>query len=225
MSRTRWFLLVAAALLAGVFFYFDLSRHLTLESLKLHREALLRLYAGHRVEFISGFIAVYILQTALSLPGATIFTLAGGAIFGVILGTICDVFAATIGATLAFLATRHLFGDLVREKFGRRLEKIDSELTTQGLNYLLFVRLVPIFPFFIINLASGLTGMRLRTFTLGTFFGIIPGGFVYCNAGASLASINRVEDIASTRVVISLVLLGLLSLLPVWYRKRRGKRP
>jgi uncharacterized membrane protein YdjX (TVP38/TMEM64 family) len=143
------------------------------------------------------------------------------------MGTVYAVLAATIGATLAFLGTRYLFRDAVRKKFGARLENINRELEREGLNYLLFLRLVPLFPFFMINLASGLTEIRLRTFFAGTLIGIIPGGFVYCNAGASLASINSTSDIVSPRILGSLALIGLFSLLPVLYgkiKRRAGRR-
>ncbi|HKZ17239.1 MAG TPA: TVP38/TMEM64 family protein, partial [Geobacteraceae bacterium] len=162
--------------------------------------------------------------TALSLPGATIFSLAAGAIFGAVMGTVYAVTAATIGATLAFLATRYIFRGAVQNKFGSKLDKINRELSREGLNYLLFLRLVPLFPFFMINLAAGLTNIRLSTFFFGTLFGIIPGGFVYCNAGASLASINSIGDIASPRVLGSFALLGLFALMPVLYRKIKNRR-
>lgn len=223
MKRKKILLAAIVALVAGLFFYFDLPDYLTLKSLKANRASLIGLYQQHSVEFVSLFMALYILQTALALPGATIFSLAAGAIFGVAMGTMYAVFAATIGATLAFLGTRYLFRDVVRKRFGARLEKINRELEREGFNYLLFLRLVPLFPFFMINLASGMTDIRLRTFLAGTALGIIPGGFVYCNAGASLASINSPGDIVSPRTVGSLVLIGLFSLLPVLYRKIRNK--
>jgi uncharacterized membrane protein YdjX (TVP38/TMEM64 family) len=133
---------------------------------------------------------------------------------------------ATAGATLSFLVARYLFHDTIQDKFGSRLEKINKELDNAGFNYLLFLRLVPLFPFFLINLAAGLTRIPLRTFFFGTMLGIIPGGFVYCNAGASLASINSVGEIVSLRVLGSFALLGLFALVPVLYDKfRSGKKP
>jgi uncharacterized membrane protein YdjX (TVP38/TMEM64 family) len=164
-------------------------------------------------------MAIYILQTALSLPGAAILSLAAGAIFGSILGTVYAVISASIGATLAFLVTRYLLRDLVLARFGSRLEGMNRELDQRGFNYLLFLRLVPVFPFFLINLAAGLTRLPLRTFMLGTLLGIIPGGFVYVNAGASLATITSLSGIASPRVLGSLALLGLFALIPVFYNK------
>jgi uncharacterized membrane protein YdjX (TVP38/TMEM64 family) len=127
----------------------------------------------------------------MALPGAVILSLSAGAIFGPLLGTTYAVTAASIGATLSFLITRYLLRETVLNRFGNKLEIINKELEERGINYLLFLRLVPIFPFFLINLAAGITRLPLRTFVLGTFFGIIPGGFVFVNAGPSLASINR----------------------------------
>ncbi|KAF0218636.1 MAG: hypothetical protein FD174_2729 [Geobacteraceae bacterium] len=222
MNRKKLAILIIIAGLVALFFYFDLGRFLTLESLKANREALAGFYGTHRAPFVAAFIAIYIVQTALSLPGAAVLSLSAGAIFGVVMGTLYAVIGATIGATLAFLLTRYLFHDAVEKRFGARLEKINRELEKAGLNYLLFLRLVPIFPFFLINLAAGLTRIPLRTFCLATAVGIIPGGFVYCNAGASLASINSASDIASPRVLGSFALLGLFALVPVFYRKIKG---
>jgi uncharacterized membrane protein YdjX (TVP38/TMEM64 family) len=207
-----------------LFFAFDLGRFLTLESLKGNRDFLLSWQAEHHLATVALFMLIYIVQTGLSLPGATILSLGAGALFGPRLGTLCAVTAATLGAGTAFLAGRYLFRDWVVNKFGGKLEGINRELETRGLNYLLFLRLVPVFPFFLINLAAGLTRLPLRTFLLGTFVGIIPGGFVYVNAGAGLAAIDTLADIASPRVLGAFALLGLFALVPVIYGKikKRG---
>jgi len=224
MTTKKFLILGTIALLVVLFFYFDLGQFLTLAALKANRDLLAAFYAEHRLATVLLFMAIYILQTALSLPGAAILSLAAGAIFGAIMGTVYANLAATIGATLAFLATRFLLHDLVQRKFGDRLKKLNHELETRGLNYLLFLRLVPIFPFFLINLAAGLTRLPLRTFIIGTMIGIIPGGFVYCNAGASLATISTLREVASPRVLGSFALLGLFALLPVIYSKIKGSR-
>ncbi len=217
-------ILLAGTVAVAIFFRYDLQRFLTLEALKANRQNLLDYYAGHRVAMVTGFMAVYIIQTALSLPGAAILSLAAGAIFGSILGTLYAIIAATIGATLAFLVTRYLLRDAVLNRFGSKLEGMNRELEARGFNYLLFLRLVPVFPFFLINLAAGLTRLPLRTFFLGTMLGIIPGGFVYVNAGASLATIDSSGGIASPRVLGSFALLGLFALLPVLYSKLKAKK-
>ena len=221
MDKKKFIVFVVLAVLIGLFFVFDLGRHLTLESLKANRDALRAYYEGHRGAMIALFIVIYIIQTALSLPGAAVLSLAGGAVFGVFPGTLYVNLGATTGATLAFLVTRYLFRDWVLKRFGARLENMNRELERRGFNYLLFLRLVPVFPFFLINLGAGLTRMPLRTFFLGTMVGIIPGSFVFCNAGASLATITSLSEIVSFRVLGSFALLGLLALAPALYQKFR----
>ena len=223
MTKKKLFLLLLALVLAALFFAFDLGRFLTLESLKNNRDLLLAWQAEHRLATVALFMLIYIAQTGLSLPGAAILSLAAGALFGPWLGTLYAVAAATIGAGLAFLAVRYLFRDGVVNKFGGKLDGINRELEGRGLNYLLFLRLVPVFPFFLINLAAGLTRLPLRTFLLGTFVGIIPGGFVYVNAGSGLAAIDTLGDIASPRVLGAFALLGLFALIPVIYGKFKGR--
>lgn len=219
MSVKKGILLVLVVLGIGFFFWSDLGRFLTVAALKANRQALQDYYAAHTVIMVAGFMAVYIVQTALSLPGAAVLSLAAGAIFGSVMGTVYANIAATMGATLAFLVTRYVFRDAVLTRFGSRLEGMNRELETRGFNYLLFLRLVPLFPFFLINLAAGLTRLPLRTFFLGTMLGIIPGGFVFVNAGASLATIDSLSGIVSPRVLGSFALLGLFALIPVLYNK------
>jgi uncharacterized membrane protein YdjX (TVP38/TMEM64 family) len=224
MQWKKILIVLAGGILVCAFMWFHLGRFLTLEALKANRQNLVEYHAAHRSATAAGFMAIYIVQTALSLPGAAVLSLAAGAIFGSVMGTVYANIAATIGATLAFLVTRYLLRDAIQKRFGTKLEALNRELEARGLNYLLFLRLVPLFPFFLINLAAGLTRLPLRTFILGTMIGIIPGGFVYVNAGASLAAITALSDIASPRVLGSFALLGLFSLLPVLYnRMKRGK--
>lgn len=224
MNLKKLFLLLIGLTAIGLFFYLDLGRFLTLESLKANRQLLQQYYADHAVLLVVVFMLIYIVQTALALPGAAILSLSAGAIFGPWLGTLYAVTSASIGATIAFLMTRYLLRDAVLSKFGKKLEGMNAELEERGINYLLFLRLVPIFPFFLINLAAGLTRLPLRTFVLGTFFGIIPGGFVFVNAGAGLAAINSPGDIVSPRVLGSFALLGLFALIPALYAKLKAAR-
>lgn len=219
MKPQKIILLIAIAISIALFFAFDLQQFLTLSALKANRQLLLDYYASHRLLMVAGFMMIYIVQTALSLPGAAILSLAAGAIFGSIMGTIYANIAATLGATLAFLVTRYLLRDAVLNKFGSKLAGMNRELEARGFNYLLFLRLIPLFPFFLINLAAGLTRLPLRTFFFGTLLGIIPGGFVFVNAGASLASINSLSGIVSPRVLGSFALLGLFALVPLLYNK------
>ena len=224
MNKKKLLIAAIVAALIALFFAFDLGRFLTLESLKTNRDALTAFYQKNRLLMAGAFIAIYIIQTALSLPGAAVLSLAAGAIFGALTGTLYVNIGATVGATLAFLVARYLFHDVIQNKFGPRLEKINRELETRGFNYLLFLRLVPLFPFFLINLGAGLTRIPLRTFFFGTMIGIIPGSFVFCNAGASLATITSLKEVASPRVLGSFALLGLFALVPVLYQKFRGKQ-
>jgi uncharacterized membrane protein YdjX (TVP38/TMEM64 family) len=219
MNTKKIIIALVGIVVIALFFYLDVQRFMTLAALKVNRQLLLDYYAAHKLAMVAGFMSIYIIQAALSLPGAAIMSLASGAIFGSIMGTIYANIAATIGATLAFLVTRYLVRDVVLNRFGSKLEGMNRELETQGFSYLLFLRLVPIFPFFLINLAAGLTRLPLRTFFIGTMLGIIPGGFVYVNAGASLATIDSLSGIASPRVLGSFVLLGLFALIPVLYNK------
>jgi uncharacterized membrane protein YdjX (TVP38/TMEM64 family) len=224
VNRQKIILILIALILVALFFWFDIGRCLTLDALKSNRQMLLDYYARHPLLTVAVFMSIYIIQTCLALPGAVILSLSAGAIFGPLMGTLYAVSAASVGATLSFLVTRYLLRDAVLSRFSSKLEMINRELEQRGINYLLFLRLVPIFPFFLINLAAGLTRLPLRTFVLGTFFGIIPGGFVFVNAGASLASINRLSDIASPRVLGSFALLGLFALIPALYAKLKAAR-
>jgi len=217
---------MVGVLALGLFLWLEPQRFLTLASLKANRQTLLSYYESHQVATVAGFMALYIIQTALSLPGAAILSLAAGAVFGSVMGTVYANTAATLGATLAFLITRYLLRDFVLNRFGSKLEGMNRELEVRGLNYLLFLRLVPIFPFFLINLAAGLTRLPLRTFFFGTLFGMIPAGFVFVNAGASLATIDSLSGIISPRVLGSFALLGLFALLPALYNRfKNSKRP
>ncbi len=225
MKLQKIIILLFATIFVLLFFFLDLHRFLTLAALKANRQALLDYYIAHELLMVAGFMAFYILQTALSLPGASILSLAAGAIFGSVMGTLYANIAATIGATLAFLVTRYLLRDLVQQRFGSKLEGMNRELEERGFNYLLFLRLVPVFPFFLINLSAGLTRLPLRTFFLATMFGIIPGGFVYVNAGASLATIDSLAGIASPRVLGSFALLGLFAIAPVLYNRLKSRNP
>src|SRR5213593_4476606 len=207
------------ALAVGAFFYFDLKQYLSLQALKANRDSLLAYTETHYTTSVVIFILLYCLQTAFSLPGAAIFTLASGFLFGSFLGTLYTNIAATSGATLAFLAARYLLRDWVEGKFGDRLGHIQEGFAKNAFSYLITLRLVPLFPFFLVNLVSGLTRVRLGTYVAATSIGIIPGSFVYANAGRQLGTINSLSEIASPRVLGAFALLGLLALVPIVYRK------
>jgi uncharacterized membrane protein YdjX (TVP38/TMEM64 family) len=160
----------------------------------------------------------------LSLPGATILTLCAGAIFGSVSGTLVVNVGATLGATLAFLAARFILRDWVEKKFGEKLQPFNEGFSKNAINYILFLRLVPLFPFFLVNLMSGLTKVKLPIYFLGTMVGILPGSFVYANAGSNLAQINSLSDIASPGVLGAFALLGIFALIPSIYKRMKNKK-
>ncbi|MBC7837041.1 MAG: TVP38/TMEM64 family protein [Nitrospiraceae bacterium] len=210
-------LLFAAAI--GAFFFFDLKIYLSLDVLKANRDNLLVFTQDHYVSAVALFILVYILQTSFSLPGATIMTLAGGFLFGSLWGPLYVNIGATTGATLAFLAARYLFHQWVERKFGDRLSPIQEGFTKNAFSYLLTLRLIPFFPFFLVNLLSGLTRVKVSTYVVATAVGIIPGSIVYAFAGRQLGTINALSELVSPRLLLAFSLLGLLMLIPVIYRK------
>jgi uncharacterized membrane protein YdjX (TVP38/TMEM64 family) len=169
------------------------------------------------------FVLVYVAVTGLSLPGAVILTLAGGFLFGAVLGTLFVNLGATTGATLAFLVSRYLLRDWVERRFGTWLGPVQQGFAQNAFSYLMTLRLIPLFPFFVVNLVSGLTRMNIGTYVAATALGIIPGSFVYAYAGRQLGTINSLKDIASPGVIGALVLLGLLALVPNLYKKWYGK--
>jgi uncharacterized membrane protein YdjX (TVP38/TMEM64 family) len=211
------------AALLGAVFYFDLRQYLSLESLKANRDSLLAFAKANYATAVLLFIGIYILQTACSLPGGALLTIAGGFLFGSVLGTLYVNLGATVGATLAFLAARYLLREWVERKFGDRLGAIQQGFAKNAFSYLMTLRLVPAFPFFLVNLVSGLTRIDLGTYIVATALGIIPGSFVYAYAGRQLGTINSLKEIASPHVLLALTLLGLLALTPVLYRKLAGK--
>ena len=207
----------------GAFIFFDLGQYLSLESLKANRDFLLTYTESNYALAVAVFIFVYILQTTFSLPGGAILTLTGGFLFGSVMGTVIVNIGATAGATLAFLAARYLLQDWVERKFGNRLGSIQAGFAKNAFSYLMTLRLIPAFPFFLVNLVSGLTRIKLGTYMLATSLGIIPGSFVFAFAGRQLGSINSLSEIASPPVLLAFTLLGLLALMPMAYRKWTSK--
>ncbi len=201
------------------FRYFDLGQYLTLGYIKASQEQFQTLYQSHRFLVVAAYMGIYIAVTALSLPGAAVLTLAGGALFGLVVGTAAVSFASTIGATLACLVSRFLLREWVQDKFGGRLAIINDGIEKEGAFYLFSLRLVPIFPFFVINLLMGLTRMRLFTFFWVSQTGMLVGTIVYVNAGKELARIDSLSGIISPGVLISFVVLGLF---PIGVKKILG---
>jgi pyruvate/2-oxoglutarate dehydrogenase complex dihydrolipoamide dehydrogenase (E3) component/uncharacterized membrane protein YdjX (TVP38/TMEM64 family) len=213
LSRSKLIVIGLIVLLIGIFFIFDLQQYLTLDYLKSRQLAFADFYGEHRLLTVAVYMLIYILVTALSLPGATVMTLAGGAMLGLVVGFVAISIASTIGATLAFLASRFLLRDFVQNRFGDKLAAINAGVEKEGTFFLFSLRLVPIFPFFVINLAMGLTPIRLRTYYWVSQLGMIPGTLVYVNAGTQLGQLDSLSGILSPGLLISFALLGLLPLI------------
>ncbi len=213
MSRQKLLLIGALIVLIAVYFYFDLGRFFSLDYIKQRQQEFAALYADNPLLLIGGFFVVYVAVTALSLPGAAIMTLAGGAIFGLLAGTLIVSFASSIGATLAFLVSRYVLRDSVQSRFASRLTEINKGIEKDGAFYLFTLRLVPLIPFFIINLVMGLTRMKAGVFYLASQLGMLAGTVVYVNAGTQLAKIDSLRGILSPGLLGSFVLLGIFPLI------------
>ena len=221
-------LIVAAIIIIVILFkVLGLGQYLSLDYLKTSQDKFIQLYASHRFGVITTYMVVYIIVTALSLPGAAVMTLAGGAMFGFWTGFVVVSFASTIGATLACFVARFLLRDWVQNKFGEKLTAINRGIEKEGAFYLFSLRLVPIFPFFVINLVMGLTTMKLLTFYWVSQLGMLPGTMVFVNAGKELGKIESLSGILSPGVIISFVILGLFPItvkkLLYFYKKKTGK--
>jgi pyruvate/2-oxoglutarate dehydrogenase complex dihydrolipoamide dehydrogenase (E3) component/uncharacterized membrane protein YdjX (TVP38/TMEM64 family) len=208
----RKLLLAVLVLLVAGFFALDLGRYFSLDYIRGARDDFAALYQARPAHVIGVFFAIYVAVAALSLPGAVILTLLGGAIFGLWVGTLVVSFASSLGATLAMLVSRYVLRGGVKAKFGARLAEIDRGIERDGAFYLFTLRLVPLFPFFVINLLMGLTAMKARTFYWVSQLGMLAGTLVYVNAGTQLAQIRSLQGILSPGLIGSFVLLGLFPL-------------
>ncbi len=221
----RLVLLVLITLLVAAFFALGLHESLTLDALRQQQDRFEAWQANQPVLTAAGYLLVYVLVTALSLPGAVILTLAGGALFGFVQGLVLVSFASSIGATLAFLASRYLFRDAVLRRFGPRMKAIDEGIEREGAFYLFALRLVPVFPFFLINLLMGLTALPARTFYWVSQLGMLAGTAVYVNAGTQLAQLDSLAGIVSPGLLLSFALLGIFPVLArrllAWVQARR----
>jgi pyruvate/2-oxoglutarate dehydrogenase complex dihydrolipoamide dehydrogenase (E3) component/uncharacterized membrane protein YdjX (TVP38/TMEM64 family) len=213
VNKRKFILLAVIAAAIAAFFILPVEQYLSLEALKAQQAALDDFYRSHPWRTAAAFFVVYVIVTGLSLPGAAIMTLAAGAIFGLLWGTVIVSFASTIGATIAFLVSRFLLRNVVQERFGDRLKAINAGIERDGKFYLFTLRLVPAFPFFVINLAMGLTPIRTWTYYWVSQLGMIPGTLVYVNAGTQLAAIETLSGILSPGLIASFTLLGLFPLI------------
>ena len=223
----RWKKVALAALLVGAlaaFFALGGPRYVSFDTLRAHRDDLLALRDRHYAAMLAGALVVYAAAIALSLPGGVLLSLTMGFLFGRWVGTGAVVVAATAGATAAFLAARYLFADWARRRMGPRLSRLSRGFEEDAFNYLLFVRLVPVFPFWLMNLVPAFTPVRTRTFMAATALGIIPGSFVFTSLGESLLRIESPRDLLSGGVLLSFTMLGVLALVPVVVKKFRGRQ-
>jgi len=211
-KKTRVAIIALIAIFIACFFYFDLGRYLTLEYFKGQQQVFHKYYAANPILTLSIYMGIYVAVTALSLPGAAIMTLAAGALFGNWVGLIMVSFASSIGATLAFLVSRFLLKDFVQTKFGDKLSTINAGVEKDGAFYLFTLRLVPVFPFFVINLAMGLTPIKTLAFYLVSQLGMLPGTLVYVNAGTQIGKLESLKGILSPELIFSFALLGIFPL-------------
>ena len=206
------------------------TRYLSLGALSENRLKLLSFVEAHRYTAPLVFMAVYVVAVALSLPGAVWLSIAGGFMFGPVLGTALNVIAATIGAAIVFLLARYVIGDVLRARAGPALQKMEAGFRANALSYLLVLRLLPLFPFFLVNLVPAFLGVPAAIFVIGTFFGIMPGALVYTLVGAGLgdalaagAEINPAAALKQPTMIAALAGLVVLSLIPVIYKKVKGR--
>ncbi len=244
--RLRRFLPFAAILIAMiVILATGLHRELSLETLVRHRAMIDGFVAEHGPAAVAAFTGIYVVAVALSVPGAIFLTICGGILFGWPIGSLAAIVGATTGATLIFLIARTACGESLVRRAGPRAEKIAQGFRADAFSYLLFLRLVPIFPFWLVNLAPALVGVRLRTFVAATAIGIVPGTFAYALVGAGLDSVIRAEGAAfraclaaggsdcrldfdmytalTPQLLVALAALGIIALIPILVRRRRGR--
>lgn len=211
-----------AVLAAGfvAFFLLGLGDYLSLEALRASRFEIGDWVARNEELAVAAYVAAYIAIVALSVPGATVMTIAGGFLFGTVMATACTTVAATIGASVLFLAARHALADLFAAKAGRAVRRMEAGFRRDALSYLVFLRLMPVFPFWLVNLVPALLGVPLRVFILGTAIGIIPATLIYAGIGDGLAAVFERGDkidlalLGQPRVLVPLLGLALLALLP-----------
>ncbi|HUW25099.1 MAG TPA: TVP38/TMEM64 family protein [Gallionella sp.] len=214
MKKTIIVLVVITAL--ALFFGMRLDQYLTLDTLKESQAKFAAMQAQSPWLMAIAIFLLYVVVVALSLPGATVMTLAIGALFGFWVGVLLVSFASTIGATLAFLASRYVLRDMIQRRFGDKLKRINEGMAKDGALYLFLLRLMPIFPFFLINLLMGLTHIRTATFYWVSQLGMLAGTLVYVNAGTQLAHIDSLSGIFSPEMLLSFALLGVFPLAAKW---------
>jgi len=229
-SLKRLIPLAVLAVGCAAFFALGLHRHFNFETLQQNRAELLEWVAGNRVWSAIVFTAVYAVAVGFSLPGGALMTITGGFLFGPVLATLCVLVGATVGATALFLAARTALGDVLRRKAGGAIARMAKGFRRDALSYLLFLRLIPLFPFWLVNLVPAFLGVGLNVFVLGTFFGIIPGTIVYVLVGNGLGAVldagnmPEIDLIFEPEILLPFLGLAVLALLPVIYKRFKGRR-
>jgi len=231
-SKPSWKRLVPLIAIISVtvlFFIFGLHHHLSFESLRDHREILIAWYDANKVFAVLCFSVFYAVVVAFSVPGATWMTLAGGFLFGTVVATVVVVVSATVGALGIFLIARYALADYFRDKAGNIGARMEAGFKENALSYLLFLRMVPLFPFWLVNLVPAFLNVPARTFLIGTFIGIIPGSAVFCSVGNGLGAVfeagNEIvpkDIILKPEVLLPIVALAILSLVPILYKKMKS---
>ena len=214
-------ILLSAVLLAR---FFGAGELLSLENLESNQEKLDAFIADHYLISVLVFILVYFMVIGLSIPSAALLTFASGLLFGALPGTIYTNIGATAGAATIFLITRYVFGESIQNKYRDKLRKFNEDFRKNGVQYLLTLRLIPVFPFFVVNILAGLTNIKLRNFIWTTSLGILPGSFVFALAGSQIGNISSLDQVLSPGVIISLLLLAALPLLQIAYKRYRGAK-
>ena len=208
MSKSKILVLALVVAAVGGFVLFGPRHYLSLDFVQSQLETIRQYRAANPVASLLAYAAIYIVVTASSIPGALVLTLVGGAIFGFVAGSLVVLFSATIGATIAFLLARYLFRDLVESRMGERLGAIQDNFRREGALYLFSMRLVPVFPFFAVNLLMGLTPIRTLTYAVASFIGMAPGSMVFVNAGTQLSRLESVKGLLSPVMIVSFTLLA-----------------
>ena len=229
-SAGRVVALVLLAVGLAAFFVFDLNQYVSLDALKTHRETLQSWVVNYGVLTAAIFMLVYALAVAFSVPGAVFITIAGGFMFGPYLGTVYVVVGATIGAVGVFLAAKYALGDVLRARAGPAIKRMEAGFRENEMSYLLILRLVPLFPFWLVNLVPAFLGVSLRTYTIGTLLGIIPGAFVYALVGDGAGAVLdaggdlNLGIIFEPRFLAPIIGLAVLACIPIVYKKIRGRK-
>ena len=214
--------LLAAAI--GLAYLSGIYRHLTFENLVAHKVLLQEYVRVHYLLSLAGFVFLYVIVVALSIPGAVILSLSSGFLFGTVLGVFLNNIGATTGAVCIFFITRHLIGNWLQTRYESQLAKFNNEFVRNGAHYLLTLRFIPVFPFFLVNILAGLTKVPFRTFLWTTCLGILPGCIVFTLMGSQLSTIQSSKDIFSPNITIAFILLALFSIAPVIYNHLKAKR-